>query len=198
MPYLGMTMSILFNTSSINMKKILLCLSMLVILQSCFWSSESTLTWLSLQESEEFSIQIPESWGAVSQADIPTPKSWEVALAYSSNSERQGYLNNIVVLSTPSKSSETSDSLMKNSIQSLQNDIENFKIIEEKTVSFLDSSSWIIVSYSGKYNTTTPQATYIQTARICWDNNYYLTLSLTENLENYDRYEYILQTFTCN
>ncbi|MCD5375110.1 hypothetical protein LR010_01495 [Candidatus Gracilibacteria bacterium] len=180
------------------MKKILLCLSMLVILQSCFWSSESTLTGLSLQESEEFSIQIPESWGAVSQADIPTPKSGEVALAYSSNSERQGYLNNIVVLSTPSKSSETSDSLMKNSIQSLQNDIENFKIIEEKTVSFLDSSNGIIVSYSGKYNTTTPQATYIQTARICGDNNYYLTLSLTENLENYDRYEYILQTFTCN
>jgi len=87
---------------------------------------------------------------------------------------------------------------MKSSTQSLKDDIENFEIISEKTVSFADGKSSLMLTYSWKYNITTPKATYIQTARVCWDNNYYLTLSLTEELEKYDRYEYILQTFSCN
>jgi hypothetical protein len=56
---------------------------------------------------------------------------------------------------------------MKNSIQSLQKNIENFKIIEEKEVIFVDEQSGTIVSYTGKYNDTTPVTTYIQTARVC-------------------------------
>lgn len=171
---------------------------MLFILQWCFWSLGSSVAGLTLQDRGEFSIQIPESWWAIREDDIPTPKSWSVVLAYSSASERQWYLNNIVVLSAPSLSKETSSSLMKSSVQSLQKNIENFKIIEEKTVSFVDEQSWTIVSYSGKYNDTTPLTTYIQTARVCGDNNYYLTISLAETLESYERYEYILQTFQCN
>lgn len=195
---MDLTLSFLFNSCFINMKKILLSLLILSILQWCFWSSNNNIVGLTVQDWGEFSIQIPESWVLIGENDIPTPKSWSVALAFSSSSERQWYLNNIVILTTPSLSKASSSSLMKNSIQSLQKNIENFKIIEEKEVIFVDEQSGTIVSYTGKYNDTTPVTTYIQTARVCWNNNYYLTISLAESLESYDRYEYILQTFRCN
>jgi hypothetical protein len=102
-----------------------------------------------------------------------------------------------VILETESISQETSVSLMKNSIQSLKNSIENFEILSEKTVTFWDNESGTILSYTWKYNDATPDAIYIQTVRICGDKNYHLTLSLTEELESYERYEYILQTFEC-
>lgn len=180
------------------MKKIILSFVVLLTLQWCFWNSVGTQTGLTLQDKESFSILIPDSWTEIGESDTPTPKSWEIILAYSSNSERQWYLNNIIILETPSRSQESSESLMKNSLQSLQKSIQNFKIIEEKIVIFADEQSGTIVTYIGKYNDTTPETTYIQTARVCGDNNYYLTLSLAEQLKSYDRYEYILQTFRCN
>jgi hypothetical protein len=87
---------------------------------------------------------------------------------------------------------------MKSSLRSLQTTTVNFSLIEEKTVAFADEQSGSILTYSAKYNDATPEAIYIQTARVCGENNYHLTLSLAEQLDSYDRYEYILQTFRCN
>ena len=180
------------------MKKLSLLLTLTLTLSWCFWNSDQSQSGLILQDRGDFSILMPENWSEITAADIPTPKSGEVALAYSSSSERQWYLNNVIILKTPSTPGESQASLMKSSLRSLQTTTVNFSLIEEKTVAFADEQSGSILTYRAKYNDATPEVIYIQTARVCGENNYHLTLSLAEQLDSYDRYEYILQTFRCN
>lgn len=180
------------------MKKIFITCIMLLLLSSCFWGNTDTKNGLILHDREDFSILIPDSWQQLDSSDIPTPKSWEVELAYSSQSERQWYLNNIVVIKSPLIWEKTNQSLIKSSLVYLEKNIKNFSLISEKNLTFPDESTWTIITYSGRYNSSTPEAVYIQSAKICSDSIYNLTLSLAEKIESYERYEYILQTFRCN
>lgn len=177
------------------MKKIIIILLFTLVLSSCFWSSDSAQSGLVLQDREDFSILVPETWASVD--DLPVPKSWEIVLAHSSANERQWYLNNIVVLASPS-STETSLSIMNNIKSTLESRIEGFTPIDEKQVTFADEETSLLLTYTGKYNSDTPNVVYIQTARVCGETKYFLTLSLAERLEDYSRYEYIMQTFRCN
>lgn len=179
------------------MKKISIFIFLLFTLQWCFLGDWENTTGLVIQENESFSISIPESWVEIDKSDIPQAKSWEIELAYSSTSERQWYLNNLIILNAGENSTSTAVALIKDSLQALQKSVQNFQLIEEKTFIFPDEGTGMILTYTAQYNEATPQSIYIQTARVCADTSYYITLSLAEQLESYERYRYILETFTC-
>lgn len=180
------------------MKYILSLICLVLILSSCFGSGNSVdETGLSRQDLWTFSILTPDSWSSMDIADLPEPKAGEIVYGVSSVEQRQWYLNNIIILKSENTKGESSASLMKNNANFLNSSLDDFTIISEENMLFQDEESWILLTFSGKYNRNTPQVTYLQTARSCSDASYFITLSLAEKLDNYDRYAYLLKSFKC-
>jgi len=170
----------------------------LLILTWCFWGESSpTATWLVIQETESFSIPTPSTWQSIPLEDLIQPKSGEIALAFRSNTPRQWYINNIVILQQEN-ASISAQAIIESGIESLEKWIKWYSLISNRDIQFADNAPGKLIIYSGKYSTDTPETVYIQSARVCGDTGYYMTISLTEKLESYDRYEYILQNFRCN
>jgi len=170
----------------------------LFLLTSCSGGTETTdETGLVIKGTDIFSIKLPETWKEVTWESLPLPKNGQVEFAYASPQERQGYLNNIVILSSKNALSESSTQLMWHNAKLLNESLQDFTIIEEKKQEFLDGEEGIFLSFYGKYNTITPELTYIQTAKSCGDMSYFITVSLAEKLETYEKYEYLLQSFEC-
>lgn len=182
------------------LSKIFILGVLLLLLTSCLWigweSNEER--GLALKEQEGFSLLVPSTWAEISENDLPLPKSGEIVFAYASPTQRQGYINNIMILSSENKGSESSAALMKSNASFLGQSLEDFTLMEEKDISFADDDTGRLVKFYGKYNTSTPEIVYLQTAKSCGEQSYFMTLSLAEKLESYDRYEYLLQSFECN
>lgn len=184
--------------------KFLITFSFLTLfLTWCFWIGEEAQVeedvnaGLIQQEIQGIDISTPSAWKIVPVSTLPVPKSGEIVFASSSTEQRQWYLNNIVILKSPNALSESSKSLMKNNVNFLNMSLESFNLKSEKEIIFNDEENWLLLTFEGKYNSETPQITYLQTARSCGDNAYYITLSLAEQLPDYDRYADILKTFAC-
>ncbi len=179
------------------MKNTIYLFSIIFILSSCFWWNNIDETWLSLKNTESFSMLVPENWRDIPSSEMPIPKSGEIVFLLSSWEERQWYRNNIVVLKSKNTKNESSLSLMKNNVNFLSNSLENFQIITEENINFQDDQAWILLTFTWKYNKQTPEIVYLQTARSCKDTSYFITLSLAEKLKSYDRYAYLLKSFKC-
>lgn len=168
-----------------------------LILFSCGSSDNQPIaTGLSLQETEEFSISTPSTWIEISEDELVEPKSGEIVLAFKSPEQKQWYINNIVILKQEN-TSISAQAIIESWIQSLEKWIKWYELLSNNDIQFADNQSGKIITYTGKYSDTTPETIFIQTAAVCWETSYYMTISLTEKLESYDRYEYILQNFKC-
>jgi len=168
-----------------------------IILSSCFWWGDSvTSTGLTFQENESFSIPTPSAWIDIPQDELVIPKSGQIALAFRSPAQKQWYMNNIVILKQEN-TSISAQAIIESGIQSLEKWIKWYTLLSNREVEFADGQLWNIISYTGKYSADTPETVFIQSARVCWNDSYYMTISLTEQLESYERYEYILQSFEC-
>jgi len=180
------------------MKKSIFMILWLFILTWCFWGdSNPSSTGLVVQEREDFLVPIPSTWSQIQEQDLVTPTSWNIALAFKSQNERQWYINNIVILQEENTSSSSSQAILNSAEQALKKGIKWYNLISNNTVEFADGEVGNIMSYSWKYSADTPETVYIQSVRTCSENTYYMTISLTEVLDSYDRYEYILQSFRC-
>lgn len=173
---------------------ILFCLFFLI---SCWsWDSSPSATGLIIQENDDFSIPTPSSWEVIPESDLVTPKSWEIALALRSPTPREWYINNIVILKVEN-TSISAEGIIDSGLQSLEKGIKWYNLISKRDITFADNQTGKIITYTGKYSNDTPEAVYVQSARVCGDNGYYMTISVTEQLEDYERYEFILQNFKC-
>ena len=173
----------------------------LIILSSCFSSWESLQgesVWLVPVEQEGFSMSLPINWQEVSEFELVTPSQWELVLAYRASEERNGYFNNIVVLKNQNRLRETSTSLMQNNINALKLSMQNFQVIAEDTLSFPGNTQWEVIVFEGQYGPQTPMLHYIQTARSCDEDSYFLTISVGSELWDYTRYYPLLESFRCN
>jgi hypothetical protein len=169
-----------------------------LFLTGCFWgNSESSEQGLVEYKEEKFSLQLPASWQMVPESRLPEPNSGKLALAYESPTQRDGYINNIIVLEIPALENESSQSLMANMKIGLSSSLASYKLLSESPLTFADGDTGSVLTYEGKYSRSTPKAVYIQSAKVCDDTQYFLTLSLTQQLESYDRYAQILETFGC-
>lgn len=194
-------MSSFYPSSIIIMKKYILLVSLL-LLTSCFWifwwSSEDSGSGLVLSDNSEFSILVPSTWVEMSKNSLPSPKSWSVALALKSQNERQWYTNNLIILKSENTPDTNSRSLMESTESLLKKDLQSFALTSKREFSFSDNDTAVMLNYRAKYNPWTTSAQYIQTAKLCGDTSYFMTISVWEALEDYRRYEQILETFRCN
>lgn len=196
--FLGMNLNFLFNSCFINMKYIGLCAFMILFLSSCFWSDETEDRGLIEESVAGLSLSVPNSWEQVSSSSLPLPNAGEIVFASQSRQEKSWYFNNLVILKEENTNAISSQALIKNNMSFLKQNMRSFSLISEKNISFLDEEAGSILIFSGRYNLQTPEVVYLQTARSCPEWNFLLTLSIWEKLENYEQYEYILQTLTCD
>lgn len=99
-----------------------------MFLTSCFGGGEESIDETGLVEKSfsGFTIKIPNSWTEVMEDDLPIPKSGDIELAYASSQERQGYINNIVILSSKNTLGEDNAALMKNNENFLKSSLKTF------------------------------------------------------------------------
>lgn len=142
-------------------------------------------------------MNVPASWDAVDLKTFPVPKLGEVVYALKSSEKRQDYYNNLVILKADRTQDVSSLDLLNASKQILRDSLESYTSIKSEEFNFWDGDKGKILTYSGRYNTDTPTLHYVQTAKICGDTSYFITLSVGEVLESYEKYEYILKSFTC-
>lgn len=172
----------------------------IVFLSSCVYNplvSPENERGLTSIETDEFRIELPENWIESSQAKSIIPNSWTIALIYESQESTLNFKNNIVIVSWEKKVDESSQALLKNTVEILKNNMTSFTPIKDETLEFSDGEKGQLLIFQGRYNTQTPELVYLQTARSCGDVNYYLTFSLGEVRTDYSSYEYILQSFSC-
>ena len=148
-------------------------------------------------ETETFRINIPNNWNPVNPGDIPTPRQWELAFASTSVNERNGYFNNIVVIQDINRLNENSLALMNNTLNTIKNTMLQFQLIMDKEIIFTDKTEGKVIVFQWKYSAQTPILNYIQTSKNCWDISYFLTISTAWEIEGYERYFPILESFTC-
>lgn len=86
---------------------------------------------------------------------------------------------------------------MKANIKDMQANLETYEQINLKDVSFLDGTPGQILIFEGKYNALTPTLTYMQTLRVCENQQVLATISLGGTPEDFTRYEYILESLAC-
>lgn len=183
------------------MKLFFLYIWALLLLSSCFSAWETQLiesTWLLNIEKEAFTMSIPANWQEVSDYELVAPSQWELVLAYRASEERNGYFNNIVVLKNQNRLRETSTSLMQNSINTLKLSMQTFRVISEDKIIFSWDEEADVIVFEGQYGPQTPILNYIQTARSCDEDSYFLTISVGSDLWDYTRYYPLLESFRCN
>lgn len=180
------------------MKKTFFILLPLLLLASCFSSDEESVSsGLVEVETEAFTLSVPESWSEVSPSSISSPKIGTLELAYASETQREGYINNLVVLAMDATQGESSVALMENTKIGLKTNLSLFSLISEQAITFADGDTGTALIYKGKYSKSTPTLTYIQTAKQCDDTSYFTTLSFSQDIEDYSRYVYLLGSFDC-
>jgi hypothetical protein len=52
--------------------------------------------------------------------------------------------------------------------------------------------------FKARYNEKSPKAVFIQAWEVCWDTWYLLTIWLNQTVNQTEKYEKIIETFTCN
>ncbi|MCH8518406.1 hypothetical protein LAT59_01390 [Candidatus Gracilibacteria bacterium] len=182
------------------MKKIFLSILAFLLLSSCFGRGGDLFqgeTGLVGVEKDDFSLSLPVNWQEVFDHELTTPSQGEIVLAYRAEQVREGYYNNIVILKNQNRLQETDIALMNNNINTLKLSMQSFDIITEDTLNFGRDSQGNVIVFKGQYGLQTPTLHYIQTAKSCGEESFFLTISIGSDLVDYTRYYPLLESFRC-
>jgi len=188
------------------MKKIFIFLVSLLLLSSCFSTSDSNKeeklnkkTWLEIYSTWAFSVAVPSAWEKFSKNDkiIPKPIFWDIVLASVSKEEKLWFYNNFVVISQ--KLWVDLDSLQYSIINNALSakDYLDYEQIKQEDIKFLDWDKSKLYVFKARYNNKSPKAIFIQTWKVCWETWYFLTIWLNQSVWDTTKYEKIIKTFTC-
>ena len=186
-------------------KKIFILFFLLIFVSSC-WTTEvekeeiDTDLWLDLYETEDFSLFTPSSWELITDESkiLPKPTVWKVDLAIISKTSDGWFYNNLLIIGEDLKSDLSSEEYSAlNNIWS-KKDYYSYNLIEEKNINFV----WWLVSrlyiFEARYNKNTPKVFFMQIWVICPEKKWFLiTIWLNNRVDNFSKYEQILQKFTC-
>lgn len=180
------------------MKKIIFLLIITLSLSSCFNNDKGD--WLNQYDKwENFSIRIPNNWEIIDNKDsiLPKPKSWKIELAVKSKTEIDWFLNNILILSEKVKENTDIINYINSENINIEKEYFEYKKIKENEITFSDQKKSKIIIFEARYNNSTPKLKFLQTASICKDKIYYITLAIPKNIDDVSKYEYMLWTFNC-
>ena len=186
------------------MKKILILVSLVLLLSSCFDSTETKTdsSWKSIQtkyENKDFSMIIPAKWEVVKNTDniLPKPSNAEIVFDAVSDIANDGFNRNILVLKQNIEENDFSslDFIIWNYISGEKEYYYSKKIGEQNVK--IDWKNTKIYSFEAKYSEDTPILKYLQTWIICDKNWYLITIALEKSNKNIERYEWLLWSFSC-
>jgi len=118
-------------------------------------------------------------------------------LAVSSPDARNGFSNNFVILKEVKDTNLNSKEFSQVTHTSSEDDYYSYDKTSSKILIFSDEEESMLYTFKAKYNKNTPTLHFLQTARICVDETYVLTIALHEDTTGLERYEGILKTFQC-
>ncbi len=182
----------------IKNKKIFIFIILVFWLFSCWETDEDK--WLSLKVLDNFEVSVPASWVVLDSWDssmLPDPSYWKISLVVSSSEPKDGFSNNLLILEDKLEKDITSKDFSVFTNLWARNDYYSYHEIETKDFSFIDWEESKLYVFEARYNESTPNLKFIQTAHICDDKSYLLTIALSSSIEDTSKYEYILQTFNC-
>ena len=179
------------------MKKIALLLFVWLALTSCWSTSTTTDESTKTYSGSGFTINIPTTWTVVNKNELPQIKSGQVELAVSSSDISSGFANNLVVIwqELLEKTTSKQYSIINYSLSTWE--YVEFTKLSEKTIAFSDKDESNLYIFEAKYNTTTPKRKFLQTAKICWNKVYLLTIWIALWTTDATKYENLITSFTC-
>ena len=190
------------------MKKIFLLIFVLFFLTGCFnfksiSSSKDSLkskSWLELYSTGSFKIAIPAAWDKLNSNNniIPKPIYWKIVLVALSKNQNLGFYNNLVILSQDlnnKKITSSEYSILNNNLS--KSSYLEYKLLKEKDIVFPNGKKSKLFVFKARYNDKSPKAVFIQSAQVCDDTWYLLTIWLNQMVENTEKYEKIIETFDC-
>jgi len=192
-------------------KKIIILISLIFILTSCWWNTSTEDNSSSSVEItkkaglrnfpwKDFSIKIPVAWNNITsnKEKLPTPNNWEIELAITSSETKNWFANNLIILSQKlDKNTSSKNYSITNNIGS-ENEYLNYFKKSGKDFTFNDWEKSMIYIFQAKYSEDTPILTFLQTAYVCKDNKaFFLTIALPLDIKDTLKYEKMLATFEC-
>lgn len=152
---------------------------------------ENTVTF----ENDQISMLVPKTWSGKTES-LPSLRAGSVIAAFISGDVRQGFANNLLIISDDLMNVMTSKRYSEfNNLQTKKNYYE-YSSLKEEDMTFSDNETTRVYVFEARYNETTPKMKFIQTARVCGRKVYLLhfTLSPEKKSENYIS---LMKTFTC-
>ena len=193
--------------------KVLLILFASLILSSCWSSTDETQTEENNNSTEnvqktglrnypwkDFSIKIPAAWNIITENKeiVPNPNNWKMELAITSPDTKNGFANNLIILSQKLEKFTTSKDYSIINNTGAENEYLNYFKKSVKEFSFSDWEESMIYNFEAKYEVETPTLQFLQTAHICNNTKaFFITIALPLDIKDTSKYEKMIATFEC-
>ncbi len=147
-------------------------------------------------EGTGFSTSLPKTWTQADVSLLPIPSRWSVVAAFIAPEVRYGFSHNYIIMMDEIKSPITSRKYSElNHIQTTKNYLEYTKL-QQSVITFADTDTSTLYVFEARYNKTTSQMKFLQTAKVCGTRVYLLhaSVALGQNTNNYEK---LFSSFTC-
>ncbi len=180
--------------------KIFILILTFSFLFSCWESVSKNDNILILKKFNDFSISIPNSWVELDKDKwwLPKPSFWEIRLAISSPNLIWWFSSNLLILRDKTNKDISSKDFSIFSNIWIKEDYTAYKEISQRDIIFKDSEESVLFTFEARYNENTPRLRFLQTAHICDNYSYLLTIALSNEIEDSSKYETLLESFECN
>ena len=188
------------------LQKLSLFICLLLLLSSCWWDESQTLisqdldSGLELFVESDFSIAIPRSWTNIADTSwlLPNPHTGKIELAARSDETLAGLANNILVLSDTLRAGVWAEDFLTFNEQNLSQYYYRYTLLDKKQIEYSDTVGWTLLRFEAKYNKSTPNIQFLQATRVCPNNKAYtITIALPSVERESEKYQDIIQTFSC-
>jgi len=183
-------------------KKLTLLVLVCFLLASCGWDDSTTPSqesWLLKVFGSGFEVFVPAAWREVTKEELNSPASGTFEMAYRSEIPRQGFYNNLVVISEDWIQDMSSLQFVDGVVVRDARQYSSFASIEKDLIRLADEQDTIVHTFRARYNAITWEYIYLQSGMVCDGKGYILTIGLHTDTsqEDISRYKSIIQSLTC-
>lgn len=170
------------------------------LLSSCFSSTTNNEESL-LKEYNvgQYSIYVPSNWSVIKDTSsiLPKPSVWNISLAVTSTQVVDWFSNNLLIMSNKELSNVNSYEYSHLNNLASKEEYYEYSLIEEFNTNINQNENTRVYLFEARYNQKTPKLKFIQTAVICNDNWYVITIALANSTKDLSKYKDIFETFKC-
>ncbi len=161
------------------------------------WEEAATKTF----QSENVEMLIPSNWQEIWESNLPVPKSGDILLALKSTDKSDNLYRTLVILEDTLLWNISSEQYARNDYQISIKKYSWFRELAQKSIQYQDGINSKLYIFEAKYNPDSPRMKFIQSSKICKDENtnyvYNLTIALPSSATDLDKYEWLIKTLQC-